>query len=224
VRSAARRRRYLQVERTLMQSPYLPLNSDSSTPRASTVRRHRRKLEREGELRVDVEPGTEHLEDGFRLEASGWKGENGTAIISSSQTHTFYAEFARRAAERGILRLFFLRLDERPIAFVLGLEDNGRLYYVKGGFDVEFRAFGPGVIITHEMIGHAREQGLSTFEFLGGEDRWKLEWTTKLRERRLFQAFARDPVGLAQWSLYAHARPAAKLLLSKARNSVLDRG
>jgi CelD/BcsL family acetyltransferase involved in cellulose biosynthesis len=108
-------------------------------------------------------------------------------------------------------------VNERPIAFVFALEDTGCLYYVKGGFDVEFRRFGPGVIMTHEMIAFAREHRLESFEFLGGEDPWKLEWTTDMRERRLFQAFARDAVGTAAWALYAFGRPAAKAVVSGVR-------
>ena len=123
------------------------------------MRRQRRKLEKAGELRFDVELGTDHLQDGFRVEGSGWKERRGSAIVSQPQTRRFYEEVVRWAAERGMLRLFFLRFDTRPIAFVLGLEDDSRLYYVKGGFDVDFRRFGPGVIITHSMIEYAKDTG-----------------------------------------------------------------
>jgi CelD/BcsL family acetyltransferase involved in cellulose biosynthesis len=227
VRSAAKELRYRVLERSLMRSPYLPLGVDGrseasteASPRSSTVRRHRRKLERTGEVRFDVETGTEHLPDGFRLEASGWKEKQGTAIVSQPETHRFYAAIAQWAADREMLRLFFLRLDERPIAFVLGVEDGSRLCYVKGGFDDAFRRFGPGVIITHEMIAYAKRQGLRSFEFLGGEDPWKLEWTSEVRDRRLFQAFAPAPAGFTEWALYAYGRPLAKRVVGRRRRSL----
>jgi CelD/BcsL family acetyltransferase involved in cellulose biosynthesis len=225
VRSAAREAGYRVLERSLVRSPYLSLavserpnsSNEATSPRSSTVRRHRRKLERAGELRFDVELGTDHLEDGLRVESSGWKERRGSAIVSRPQTRRFYEEVVRWAAERGMLRLFFLRFDTRPIAFVLALEDDSRLYYVKGGFDVDFRRFGPGVIITHSMIEYAKQQGLRSFEFLGGEDPWKLEWTREVRERRLFQAFAPSPGGMAELALYAYAHPLAKRLLTRWR-------
>jgi CelD/BcsL family acetyltransferase involved in cellulose biosynthesis len=223
-RSASHRAGYRVLERTLMRSPYLPLDptgpSTTETkvtvkePRSSTVRRHQRKLAKQGELRLDVDLDTDNLEGGFEIEASGWKGEHGSAIISQPQTRIFYERVAGWAAGQGLLRLFFLRLDERPIAFVLSFEHHSRLYYIKGGFDAAFRKFGPGAIITHEMIAYARREKLSSFEFLGGEDPWKVEWTSQVRERRLFQAFAPAPAGLAQWALYAWVRPAVKQLLS----------
>ena len=223
VRSAAREAGYRVLERSLMRSPYLSLavsehgtsSNEATSPRSSTVRRQRRRLEKAGDLRFDVELGTEHLQDGFRVEGSGWKERRGSAIVSRPQTRRFYEEVAQWASERGMLRLFFLRLDTSPIAFVLALEDENRLYYLKGGFDVDFRRFGPGVIITHSMIEYAKEQGLRSFEFLGGEDPWKLEWTREVRERRLFQAFAPSPDGMAELALYAYARPLAKRLLAR---------
>jgi CelD/BcsL family acetyltransferase involved in cellulose biosynthesis len=218
-RSAAARIGYRVLERPLMRSPCLPLDEGepAAAPRVSTVRRHRRQLERDGELRFAVETGTDHLEDGFRVEGSGWKAERGSAIVSRPHTRRFYEAVARWAAARGTLRLFFLRLDERPIAFVLALEEAGRLSYVKGGFDVDLGRFGPGAIVTHELVGYARKQGLHSVDFLGGADPWKLEWTPHVRELLLFQAFSRSPAGLAEWAAQAYGRPIAKRALSVRR-------
>ncbi|HKP88939.1 MAG TPA: GNAT family N-acetyltransferase, partial [Thermoleophilaceae bacterium] len=41
------------------------------------------------------------------------------------------------AAEQGWLRLAFLRLDGRAIAFDMCLEHGGAFYVLKGGFDPE---------------------------------------------------------------------------------------
>jgi CelD/BcsL family acetyltransferase involved in cellulose biosynthesis len=221
LRAAAGRKHYRVLERSIMRSPYLPLGAgqhpaaSSHPPRNSTVRRHRRKLEKAGELRFTVDASMEHLPEGFRVEASGWKEKEGTAIISQPETHQFYRQIAKWAVQRDVLRLCFLRLDDRPIAFVLALEDDDRLYYVKGGFDAEFSRFGPGVIITHAMVEYATERGLRSFEFLGGEDPWKLEWTREVRERLLFQAFSPSPSGLGEWALYAHLRPLVKRFITR---------
>jgi hypothetical protein len=68
------------------------------------------------------------------IEASGWKGERGAAIISRPETRSFYTEVSRWAARNGWLRLAFLRLDGRALAFQCGLEDGGTHYFLKGGF------------------------------------------------------------------------------------------
>jgi hypothetical protein len=81
------------------------------------------------------------LDEGFRVEGAGWKGQTGTVIIASSTTRRFYTQVARWAAERGWLRLCFLRLDGHPVAFDYNVH-AGRVYYgLKGGYDEAFRRF-----------------------------------------------------------------------------------
>src|SRR5439155_10777058 len=97
-----------------------------------------RSLEERGETRVSYEDGGDGLEDllseGFRLEGSGWKERAGTAILSDPTVEGFYRAVARWASQRGWLRLAFLRLDGRAIAFDICLEQGGAVYVLKGGF------------------------------------------------------------------------------------------
>jgi CelD/BcsL family acetyltransferase involved in cellulose biosynthesis len=210
VRAAAGEAHYRVLEHVLQLSPYIDFSRTFDVPRVKQARRQRRRLEEAGQLRFDAEADTIHLGEGFSIEGSGWKDERGTAIVSRPETRYFYERIADWAATRGTLRLFFLRFDERPIAFVLGIEDAGRLYYVKAGFDVDFRSFGPGVMIVHDMVAYAQSRQLRSFEFLGPDDPWKLEWTGNVRERRLFQAFSPKPAGVAESAVYAYGRPLAK--------------
>src|SRR5207247_10269646 len=68
---------------------------------------------------LEVVDGSERLdellEEGFRVEASGWKSRAGTAIASRPDTRRFYTDVARWASDRGWLRLAFLRLGGRAL-------------------------------------------------------------------------------------------------------------
>ena len=79
------------------------------------------------------------------MEGSGWKTR--TAIASRPDTRRFYRDVARWAAGRGWLRLGFLRLDGRALAFDFCLEHAGTHYLLKTGFDPAFRAYGPGMLM-----------------------------------------------------------------------------
>ena len=46
---------------------------------------------------------------------------------------------ARWAAAKGWLRLAFLRLDGKPLAFDFGLNDGNTLYSLKTGYDEAYR-------------------------------------------------------------------------------------
>jgi CelD/BcsL family acetyltransferase involved in cellulose biosynthesis len=226
VRAAAGDARYRLLERVGERSPYVDI-SDSFEDYLTTLDRHhvketlrrRRRLEGEGTVEFTVEDGRERLDEllaeGWPVEGSGWKRESGTAIDSQPETLAFYTEVARWAAARGILRLAFLRLDGRAIAFELALEDNCVYAILKGGFDVELRKFGPGGLITHDELQRAFELGLRRYEFLGTDEAYKTVWTSNVQERRVLHAFAPTPAGWAERAAYNYGRPLAKKLLRR---------
>jgi len=137
----------------------------------SELRRRRRRLEEEGHLTLEVFDGTERLdkllEEGFRVEGSGWKDAHGTSIDSSPALRRFYTEVAYWASERGWLRLAFLRLNGRTLAFDYCLECNEVHYLLKTGYDATYAKFAPGMIIRHLMLARAFSEQLVTYDFLG---------------------------------------------------------
>jgi CelD/BcsL family acetyltransferase involved in cellulose biosynthesis len=227
-RSAARAAGYRVIDRTLERSPYIATNGDwpayerqRDSRFLRELRRRRRRLREQGRLALDVADGRDRLDElldeGFRVEAAGWKGKRGTAIACDPATRRFYVDVARWAAQRGWLRLAFLRLDERPLAFDYSLEEQGVHYLLKTGYDPAYHAFAPGMLIRREMIARAFSNGLARYEFLGSDEPWKLKWTDMLRERRLLQAFAPSLPGLfdcLRGRAFAFGRPLAKRALA----------
>ena len=225
-RAEAQARGQRVIQRTLQRSPYVPIEGDWESYRSSLnkgfrddLRRMRRRLEERGKVTLEVTPEGrgELLEQGFTVEASGWKGARGTAIRSRSADRLFYIELARWAAARGWLRLAFLRLDGRALAFDFCLEHAGVHYLIKTGYDPEFRELGPGRLLREEMLARAFRERLHSYELLGEAEPWKLRWTSTTRPRELVQAFRPSPLGLLDWSLYQHGRPLAKRIRALAR-------
>jgi CelD/BcsL family acetyltransferase involved in cellulose biosynthesis len=226
-RERASDRGHRVIVRTLERPPYVRIEGDWEAYESGVdgkvrrdLRRRLRLLEKEGEVSIEVLDGTENLEElfteGFALEASGWKGEQGTAVISQPDTRSFYAEIARWAAGRGWLRFAFLRLDGRALAFQCGLEDGGTHYFLKGGFDRTFHRFSPGKLLVAAMVERAFREGLDVFDFGGEEEPFKLEWANGRRELVFFQGFAPSFVGLMDWTAFAYGRPLAKRALALA--------
>jgi CelD/BcsL family acetyltransferase involved in cellulose biosynthesis len=211
------------IVRTIARAPYVPVDGPFEEYMGGLDRKFRkeigrlwRRLEERGDAQVSYEDGSERLDDllsdGFRLEGSGWKADQGTAIGSDPRVEGFYRDVARWAAERGWLRLAFLRLDGRAIAFDMCLEHGGRFYVLKGGFDSGERKAGPGTLLTHHGIERAFELGLETYELLGQADDYKRSWTPLAHERVRFQAFPRRPAGTAEYLAWRYGRPLAKRL------------
>jgi CelD/BcsL family acetyltransferase involved in cellulose biosynthesis len=217
---------YGTIVRPVAQSPYIELTGSFDDFVGGLDRKFRkdierrwRRLEEQAQVEVSFEDGSERLDelltDGFRLEGSGWKLEAGSAIVSHPRHERFYRRIAEWAAERGWLRLGFLRVDGQAIAFDFCIEAGGAHYVPKGGFDVEHRTHGPGQLLTHAGVRRAFEQGLDTYELLGQQDEYKRNWTTRTRERLRFQAFPRRPAGSATYLAWRYGRPLAQAALRR---------
>ncbi len=222
-RAAAEAAGWRVIERTMTRAPYVPIEGSFDEFMAGLERKFRkdigrrwRRLEDAGEVQVAYEDGSRDLDalldEGFRLEGSGWKTAAGTAIASDPVRERFYREVCRWAAERGWLTLAFLRLDGRGIAFDLCLEVDGVCYVLKGGFDVEARRLGPGVLLTHHELQRAFQSGFRSYELLGQADEYKLHWTRSVHERKRLQLFPRSPAGAIEHVAWRRGRPAAKQL------------
>lgn len=198
-------------------APYLPLAQDlHAHERALSrnlrhdVQRRLRRLCQAGTVSVEVSNGCSRLEDslgeGFEVEAKSWKGRHGTAIAAREDTTRFYSELARWAADAGLLRLAFLRVDGRAIAFQLDLEQGSRYYSLKIGYDPAFERFAPGKLLVYTMIARAVARGLPVYELLGTDDPWKAQWTSLSRARVSFRAFAPSATGRLAASTFVHGK------------------
>jgi CelD/BcsL family acetyltransferase involved in cellulose biosynthesis len=216
------------VTRALMHSPFVSLTGDFESHRASLERRFRKDLDRRrrrlgefGELTFSFTDGGDDLaatlDMTFELEASGWKLEGGTAIISSPMRVAFYSDVARWARERGWLTVAFACLDGRPIAVDICIEQGGSVYVLKGGYDPEYRKYGLGFLLIEETIARAYANGMDTYELLGDADDYKRHITSQTRDRVQVRAFGRGPAGYARYARYEHVRPLVKRVLAARR-------
>jgi CelD/BcsL family acetyltransferase involved in cellulose biosynthesis len=121
------------------------------------------------------------LNDGLRLEAAAWKGDVGTAIGSRSEVRDFYTRFAERAATRGWLRLQFLTVGGRRIAFHYSVCYSNKLYLLKSGYEPEYARYSPSNLLCSLVLQEGFQHGLAEYDFLGLDEPWKLEWTTDTR-------------------------------------------
>jgi CelD/BcsL family acetyltransferase involved in cellulose biosynthesis len=212
------------LARVVERSPYVDTTGSPDDWRAGVdhhllteLRRRRRRLEERGMVSLAVERGDGDLDgllaEGLAIEAAGWKGTRGTAIRAGADTLRFYTHVARWAAARGWLRLAFLRVDGVGVAFDFALQQDGVHWLLKTGYDPAWRTCSPGKLLRLEMISAAFDAGLRSYEFLGNDEAWKLEWNVRLRERLRLQVFGRTPAGRTLWWAYTQGRP----LLHRAR-------
>lgn len=181
----------------------------------SQVARRGRALERLGTVTFRAVKGGEELpgalEHVLRLEGSGWKGREGTAILSDPALEALYRSFAARAAERGWLRLYLLELEGQPIAADFGCAFGGTGFLMKTGFDEHYGELSPGLVLRARVLQASIEEGLGAYDFLGRAEPYKLRWGAHARPRFALRAYR--GLGTLPERVFERAvRPAAKRL------------
>lgn len=218
--------RFLARERVRLSSPWIDLAAGWEGYRDSIpsrkwreIRRRHRRLEEEGQVGYSEHDGRTDLDRlltaGFAVEGSGWKEVSGSAVRSDPRVEEFYRRVAGWAAECGMLRLHFLRLDGRPIAFDLAFVANGAEWLLKTGFDPSLFAFSPGSLLRAEVLERAFAAGLGRYEFLGAAAPWKLEWTDLTRDVVIIDGFA---PGIAGRIGMVGAKVARRIQIARRRN------
>lgn len=160
--------------------------SQLSSRRRSDLRRMGRLASGAGKVSYEIiSPGYAEVDylvlEAFAVEQKNWKGRSGTAMASDAAKGAFYKEYARLAADAGILRLCFLRIDGAPAAMQFAVECDNAFWLLKIGYDEAYRRCSPGSLLMRETISYAATKGISAYEFLGREADWTKLWTTEAR-------------------------------------------
>ena len=223
----ARVDRHLTGRWESLRTPFVDLAADrGAETRASAKFRAnlRRRLRRLGELgavavtRVD---GTEGLDavlaEFLALEASGWKGERGSAIALDPRLVRFYSTVARDAAARGGLAIRALALDGRAVAVHLGFVHRGVYYLPKTAYDEALAPVSPGQLLQREVLAECEARGLARFDFLGPDMEWKRDWAPCHASHDWLYVYRPSVAGRAMHTLKHRVRPAVKEALSWCR-------
>lgn len=224
---AARRPSHFEV---LYASPFVETDGDFDAWRAESkkrwgapLERFRRKMGRDHEARLSIVERPSDLEaeldDGFRVEASGWKGEEGTAILSRPDTASFYRDVGRRFDGRGELRLSRVEYEGETVAFDFCILHQGRLYLLKTGFDERARKLAPGLVMRLSIVERCFELGLASHELLGNVSEWKMKFATGTRELGTATVYPRSPAARARRAYRASLRPRLKRAYRRMRRS-----
>jgi hypothetical protein len=129
-----------------------------SAKKLKELRRQRNRLAEHGAVRFTVARGSDEVaravEVFLSLEASGWKGERGTALRQNEGDLGFIRNATRGLAETGQCEIVTMHTGERPVAAAVVLRHLDRAFYFKLGIDEAFSKFSPGVQLTLDLTRH----------------------------------------------------------------------
>ena len=128
------------------------------------IRRQERQLSEIGRLEYDALTPDDDvamwIEEFLRLEASGWKGRENSAIASDESDQSYFRSIAKEAFRQGRLSMLALRLDGRPIAFKCDFHAGRGLFTFRIAFDENYARNSPGMLLEIENVRrlHARSR------------------------------------------------------------------
>jgi CelD/BcsL family acetyltransferase involved in cellulose biosynthesis len=151
----------------------------TSSKRRNLHKRRLRQLGELGELQFTVARTTDELRDAlehaFTLHNLRWHGRPDGSGFATPTGIRFHRDAIVALAPLDVPRIVTLELDGRAIAFHYYLALCGRMYVHRLAFDPALSRLSPGVLTTLEALRVAGEEGLQRVEFLGGDERYKLE-------------------------------------------------
>jgi CelD/BcsL family acetyltransferase involved in cellulose biosynthesis len=170
------------------------------------VRRRERKLAREHALsyRLADDPARlgEDLDTLVRLHDDRWR--DGGSIAFSGWRRELHAQFARRALDRGWLRLWLLELDGQTVAAWYGFRHGGAEWFYQSGRDRSAAGDAVGFVLLCHTIREAMNDGMREYRLLRGDEPYKAR-------------FADRDAGLQTLALALSARGRVALAARRAR-------
>lgn len=130
--------------------------SAMSGKKRKELRRQFNRLGDCGEVRIHRSQAADDLAqwiDAFLdLEASGWKGREGSALASTPGTARLFRSALHGAAQAGKLERLTLSLDGKPIAMLVNFLTAPGAFSFKTTFDENYARFSPGVLLQRENL------------------------------------------------------------------------
>lgn len=122
------------------------------------LRRQRHRLAEHGVISFDIARRPDEirvaLETFLHLEASGWKGKRGTALIQDAGDAAFIRRAVPALAETAQCEIVTLRAGTTPVAAGIVLRHQDRAFFFKLGIDERFAKYSPGVQLTLDLTRH----------------------------------------------------------------------
>jgi CelD/BcsL family acetyltransferase involved in cellulose biosynthesis len=145
---------------------------------------YRRRAESAGKLERAVARNEEALpvfESLVELHTGRWHESGQPGVLADPRVLAHHREAIPLLERRGIARMLSVLLDGQEIACAYCLVDSPKrpepsLYYYLSAFDVSFRSFSPGTLMTGAVYDYAAAHGMSFFDLLRGSEPYKLLW------------------------------------------------
>ena len=166
----------------------------------SDVRRQIKRLNGLGELGLEVfgtrQERARHYGPFLEMHERRWRASGFYDPMSKGNRKLYYSGLIERLGNS--LHFSALCLDGRPVSYHMGFLYNGRFYYYKPAYDIEYENYSPGKVHIACLLERGCAEGWSAFDFLRGEEAYKFNWTQEKEYTATF-VISTSSAGLRFW-------------------------
>jgi CelD/BcsL family acetyltransferase involved in cellulose biosynthesis len=195
------------------------------------VRKYRQNMEGLGVVKVeciedpDMVPAA--LGDVARLFEQSMRRKYDPEFAASDRYVRFITSVTEPFLALGLLRLIFLKVGERRVAFVYQLRHGDTMSGYQTGFETSLAPLGAGMALFSYAIEDAIEQGCRMCDFGPGLSNYKLRWKhSHIQEYWDTQIYGKSVAGVssaAVWSAEQWAKRTVKRVAPESLNTRLTR-
>ncbi len=168
------------------------------------------RLRRAGTLRVDwhsPDGGTAENIDGVvdqvvSISARSWKSRTGNSLDNAGP-QAFIRRLSALANHRRWLSVWYLYLDDRPVAMEYQLIAGGDVFGLRSDFDPTLEDLSPGAFLNRHMTEQLFGRGLHRYYMGPGNNAYKYRWADRVEPVTELTAYGRTLTGrvLALWEI-----------------------
>lgn len=118
----------------------------------------------------------------FELHQQRWQRRGEIGTFADPARRQLYADISRIFLERGWLEMWALDLNERPVAVQFAFRYRDQVFQLQEGFDEAYHSDRVGTLLRAHVLEQLIGQGVTTYDFLGGEPGYKARWAAKPAE------------------------------------------
>jgi CelD/BcsL family acetyltransferase involved in cellulose biosynthesis len=128
------------------------------------------------------------LDSVAEIEAQSWKGRQGTARLQKGGGNDLLRRAFETLGKRGEMELGLAFVGGRPVAFQIDFVQPNRRWHYQCAYDESFGETRAGSVLAYAALERAWERGVREFDYLSGEEPYKLQRTN--RSRAIYQVAA----------------------------------
>jgi len=207
-------------EATINICPYISLKdhtwesylSGLGAEHRADFRRKWKRLQRDHEVRfeqvADAEDCRPTIDLLIRNHNERWRSRGGSDAFHTPELVAFHHDVSLLTLDKGWLRLYVLRLNGHPAAFVYGFLYRNKFYFYQSAFDAAYEKYSVGMISMGLAIQSSIAEGAEEYDLLHGDESYKSHWSHESRPLSRLELY---PPGLQGW-LCRRAITAGRLL------------